>query len=302
MGLPSLTRGVGYRDDFQTVLWAIGTGVTATSDGDILSLSGTSSTNVGQGMATGNFTFFSTSAYPTLLIRASGAGTIDFTLFFSDVTTQTFTLALSSKFTVFTNTLTPGKTVGTIEFINQSVAGTITIDFVMFCKEVVTLPSASKSLRQRRKRRLVSIPIPFREGDIVQDLGSDSPEYDIAGQLVASNYTADQWWGLLNALMLETGIVQADGNPTWQWFQWDQGGAKVLPASFVVDENPGRVQNWDYQLQLKQFDVLGETLDNNIGVVLNLPAPNFIAPPPPPPQTTHVFNWNDGTKWTDVGV
>ena len=304
MGLPSLTRGIGYRIDFLDLAgWTVsGISGVATTDGDIL-------TQPPGVSISPSIAGISTNAYPSLMVRSNGNTLLpglgaNIFVSYTDGTGSTFVLPRTAGWQTSVFALTPNKTLYnqlTIGVSGHGV-GSVLVDFILIFKEQVTLPTASKSLRQRRKRRLVSIPIPFREGDIVQDLGSDSPEYDIAGQLIASNYTADQWWQLLNAIVLETGTVQSDGNPTWQWFQWDQGGAKVLPASFVVDENPGRAQNWDYQLQLKQFDVLGESVSNPVGALVDMPAPGFVPLPPAPLPTTHTFNWNDGTTWNNGGV
>jgi len=35
-----------------------------------------------------------------------------------------------------------------------------------------------------------------------------------------------------------------------------------------MDENPGRVQNWDFQMSLTQFDILGRTFANPVGGIL----------------------------------
>src|SRR6266516_3786517 len=80
-----------------------------------------------------------------------------------------------------------------------------------------------------------------------------------------NTYTADQWWYILTGLVHETGTVQADGNPTWQWFQSDQIQAKVLPTDWLPQEPMGRVQFWDYALQLKKFDILPETIPIDVG-------------------------------------
>jgi hypothetical protein len=282
MGLPTITRAKIFTEDWlnlttaQPGSWVIDSGVTATTDGDVLSLSGTISPN---GIYNGNIGAFSTTTYPSLLVRAKAnvARTLDFKFTFTDTTTQTITLSLTTSWQIFTNTLTSGKTTSDIRVSNQSSSGINSIDFIQIHKETLTLPTASKTVRQRTKRRVIAIPIWGKEGDVLQDGGSDSPEYDIAGQLVSTTsgqsgwtntYTADQWWQLLNGLQLETGTAQADGNMTWQWFTFDEGVAKVVVVAFVADENPGRVQNWDFNMSLKQFDVIGRTFANPVGGVL----------------------------------
>src|SRR2546425_290958 len=198
MGLPAITRGLGFRDDGldATLFTVTATGhvstATPTTDGDTISntvtfTNGVSGDNGGlvKGAPKG-LPALSTSTYPLLLIRHSdsGLGTnpdLIFELDYADGTIQTFSLTKSTTPVVDTFSLNTGKTLSTIDIYlraNASLNGsfTFTFDFIMFVKEVLTLPTASRSLRQRRKRRLVPVPIPFREGDIVQDLGSDSPE------------------------------------------------------------------------------------------------------------------------------
>src|SRR5438309_850569 len=118
MGDVTVSRGLYWRDDWLTQVWAAGSGVTASTDGDILSLSGTDATH---SLVTGIFSPFSTTTYPIVIIRAKGSGTIQFQ---GIEIPQTFTLSLnSSNYTTFINTWTPGNTIGTVKFYNQSIAG-----------------------------------------------------------------------------------------------------------------------------------------------------------------------------------
>ena len=111
--------------------WTKDTGVTATSNGDILSLSGTTSTN---GITRSGLNI-STDTYPKLVVRAKGSGTLDILVTFT-VGSQTLTINLAGSYglpSVFT--LTATKTVSSLKFQNQSVAGTNSIDYVMVCKD-----------------------------------------------------------------------------------------------------------------------------------------------------------------------
>jgi hypothetical protein len=138
----------------------------------------------------------------------------------------------------------------------------------------LTLPAVRQPISLRKRRNIVEIPILQREGGIQQDLGSMSPDITVGGHLVSSTagvgnwtntYTADQWWYILNGLILEAGTIQSDGNPTWQFFSSDQIQTKVLTTDLMLQEPTGRVQFWDYALQLKGFDILGETITNTLG-------------------------------------
>ena len=80
-----------------------------------------------------------------------------------------------------------------------------------------------------------------------------------------NTYTADQWWFIFNGLILESGIITPDGNPRWQWFQSDQIQAKVVVTDWMPQQPMGRVQFWDYAIQLKKFDILPETHLKDLG-------------------------------------
>ena len=289
MGLPQITRGIGFRDDgIDGSLWGTDntTHVTPgaiTTDGDVLNCTFTFSSavtgNYGQIRYLGTIPALSPSSYKRIIIRHQENFSVanpqaQLIVSYTDTSTDTFALTNTTTFLAETFALSATKTVSVIAYrltATGSLTGAFTenLDFTLIFKETLTLPTASRTVRQRSKRNIVKIPIPFREGNVTQDLGSDSPEYDIAGQLITTGpYTADQWWGIFQGLKLETGTAQADGNPTWQWFTWDQGSAKVLVVSFVADENPGRIQNWDYQIQMTQFDILGRTFANPVGGVL----------------------------------
>ncbi len=110
--------------------WTKDAGVTATSNGDILSLSGTTSTN---GITRSGLSI-STDTYPKLVLRAKGSGTLDLLVTFS-VGSQTLTINLTGSYATSTFTLTAGKTVNSLKFQNQSVAGVNSIDYVMICKD-----------------------------------------------------------------------------------------------------------------------------------------------------------------------
>jgi hypothetical protein len=142
------------------------------------------------------------------------------------------------------------------------------MDFIYQYKELLTLPSVRQPIALRKRRNMVELPVLQREGGVQQDLGSMSADITVGGHLISSTavvgqwtntYTADQWWYILSGLALETGTVRTDGNPTWQWFQSDQIQSKVLVTDWMPQQVMGRVQFWDYALQLKKFDVLGET-------------------------------------------
>ena len=270
MALPTITRGIGWRDDMtDATLWTLGSGVTLSSDGDIGTLAGTTSSNGASQTVPGSLP---TNTYPNLIVRAKSAdGTsrnLDVLVTYTSGS-STFTMTnLATTWQPFTFPLTASKTISSVKFQNQSASGSILIDFTYPFKETLTLPSVRSPIVLRKHRNIVEIPIIQREGGLQQDLGSLSAEITVSGHLITTQaYTADQWWYILNGLTLETGTIQADGNPTWQWFQSDQIGAKVMIVDWIPQQPMGRAQFWDYALVLKKFDVNSETLMNDIGPI-----------------------------------
>src|SRR5205807_3176428 len=147
--LAELLRGVGYRDNNFKPIGVLSAdndptpshtdasaqfGASASSDGDVLTFSGTSSSayvalgNIGIGIS------FSTTAYPYLVVRmkAVNPGTIDIKV--GDPTTfATFTATLTTKFQTFSFAMPSGHTLSLITFLNQSVAGNIQCDYAYGC-------------------------------------------------------------------------------------------------------------------------------------------------------------------------
>ncbi len=82
----------GPRQDNWINRGAADAGVTATTDGDILSLSGTTATNG----YTLTFTAYSTSTAQYVTVRAKGSGTLDLKVTYSDATSSTFTITLTA--------------------------------------------------------------------------------------------------------------------------------------------------------------------------------------------------------------
>jgi len=136
------------------------------------------------------------------------------------------------------------------------------------------LPTAIQPLQEQDVSIMPVIPIVGRQGGVVQYLGSMSPRYIIAGGLVnttsgqsgwTNTYTADQWWQLLKGVWIEQNTVQADGNPTWQWFSSDNINAKVL-LNYAPQQVPGRLAYHDYALSLTEFNILGLSTANLPGI------------------------------------
>src|SRR5260370_40994779 len=123
-----------------TISWAKDLGVTATSDGDILTFSG-SSPGLGVAWFPGSV---SSTTYPYLIVRAkaAGGGTLAIAVFNSGAT-MNLSITLAPTWTTFTVPLTTGRTISSILFGNQSVAGNIQLHYAYLCGDT-PLP-----LRQR---------------------------------------------------------------------------------------------------------------------------------------------------------
>src|SRR6266566_2671728 len=113
-----------------TIAWAKDIGVTATSDGDILTFSG-SSPGLGVTWFPGST---SSTTYPYLIVRAKAAngGTLAVAVFNSG-TTMNLSFTLAPTWQTFTLPLTTGRTISSIIFGNQSIAGNILLHYAYLC-------------------------------------------------------------------------------------------------------------------------------------------------------------------------
>ena len=125
------TSALGWVDAF-TYFGPHFTG-SASSDGDILSLSGTTA-NTGIIYKTNTQIGISSTTYPYLVLRAKGSGTIKIDVFRSDsLDAQTFTVTLNSSYKTFYFALATGHTIGNLIIYGQSVAGTNKFDYIALC-------------------------------------------------------------------------------------------------------------------------------------------------------------------------
>ena len=287
----TITRGIGDRDDQLTVTqWSqiLGTGWSAgtlTTDGDIATATATATSISATTMdlrqvpnpVGGSIT---TAAYTRVLIRhkdnfgSSGLGA-QLQITYTDSFADAFVLTNSATWITETFNLTSGHTLsnGGASLVDQfwyhqsggAVSGTFTenIDFIFICKEVLTLPAASQPLQLPLLRRVADLQIPSREGSVLQDLGSPSPQIEVGGTLITTsspnNYTGDQWWDVLVGVWLEA---------NWQWFASDRVAYKYQITELSNTQNPGRVGYYDFKLKLKKIDILtatAQTFSSNIG-------------------------------------
>ena len=277
----SITRAIGFRNDaLNTTNWAALTGVapglpsaSISTDGDIMTLSVTFTNNdindygSAQYSLTAGGETVSSTTYPKIMTRQKNMITstsVDLKLrvIYSDLTSDAFTLIKNTSFKAESFTLTAGKTVNNVEIaIIQNVTGpfsggpfTVDLDFIFIFKETLTLPAVSQPLQLTLPRTLVELPIPSREGGVLQDIGSDSARLDVAGALVTTsspnNYTGEQWWDVLVGAWLE-------GN--WQWLSSDRVNYKYQIEELTVRQDPGKVGYYEFKMRLKKVDILSAT-------------------------------------------
>jgi len=255
-----------YRDDFLDVSsWSPGNATLAT-DGDVATLTGTQNlSNYNASITSTVAAGVSTTTYPLLLARvknvsAGGTG-IQITVFYNDSTSQVSSIYTSSKLGLIKMQLNAGKTISSIvPFANMTALGQqFSIDFVQVYKEDLNLPAIIQPMPVSTGRIVAVLPILQRDGEVLQDLGSKSPELIIQGALVSTttptNHTAAEWWDLLEGLVLEA------ANETWQWVTSDRIHYKYLPIDLSRSEILSRKNYYEFTLRLKRFDVLSQTPD-----------------------------------------
>jgi hypothetical protein len=273
----TITRGVGIRTDFLDANVtqqnaASVSGVTVSSNGDLLTWSGTFTNPTSQDGAIIYISVpsLSSTIYPFTLARAQistmqGSFSLTGYVHYTDTTSQINQPNLGGStgpnFLIGTGNTVSGKLIDRLGFIviaNSTQVGTfnftVTLDFVYIFKETLTLPAASQPLQLPLMRRVADLQIPSREGSVLQDLGSSSPQIEVGGTLITTtapnNYTGDQWWDVLVGTWLEA---------NWQWFASDRVAYKYQITELSNTQNPGRVGYYDFKIRLKKVDIVTAT-------------------------------------------
>ncbi len=284
----TITRGVGARDDgldanLTQLNSASVSGTAVSSDGDTLTYSGTF-TNPANGDLAIAYRPISngpnSSTFKNAIVRwkITSLPATNFTLrswiHYANSQVDAFTLgsAVNTNFTA-----TSGALVVTNQIVDQlgievlvnpaPPAGTYTFnvswDFIYVFKETLTLPAASSPLSLTLSRYVVELPIPTREGGILQDLGSASAQLEVAGTLITTtspnNYTGDQWWDVLVGTWLEA---------NWQWFSSDRVAYKYQIENLTPSQDPGKVGFYGFKMRLRKVDIItaaGQTFASGTG-------------------------------------
>ncbi len=268
----TITRGVGARDDYPDANLTQSnspsvSGISLTTDGDILTFSGTF-TNPGVSDAaiayravspTISSTTYNSQIYRAKIVTSPGANFfIANYIHFTDGTTNSLFFTTIGTFVVLSNQLTTGKQIDRIGLqvqSSQTQTGTFTFsvqwDFIYVFKETLTLPAVSSPLTLSLSRYVVELPIPTREGGVLQDLGSASGQLEVDGTLITTtspnNYTGDQWWDVLVGTWLEA---------NWQWLTSDRVSYKYQIESLTPTEEPGKVGYYGFKMKLRKVDIL----------------------------------------------
>ncbi len=273
----TITRGVGARDDgidanlTQTNSGSV-SGTTVTTDGDTLTFSGTFTNPAANDQAYAyrpitNGPLINT-PYSLFIIRSKivtlqGNFNAYVRFHMSDGTVQTVNVggAPNSSFVITSQAFpvyAPAKTLdqmGVVVAANALQTGTFNFsvqwDFVYVFKETLTLPAVSSPLTLSLSRYVIELPIPTREGGIIQDLGSASGQLEVDGTLITTtspnNYTGDQWWDVLVGTWLEA---------NWQWLTSDRVSYKYQIESLTPTEEPGKVGYYGFKMKLRKVDII----------------------------------------------
>src|SRR5712692_7993175 len=269
----TITRGVGARDDgldaslTQTNSGTV-SGTSVTTDGDTLRFQGTFTNPANGDSAIAYRTITSgpatTSPYGKVMIRSKVAVlpanyTARAYVHYTTPAVDEFTFAsgVSTTFTVSTFSLITSGTVDRlgVKILAGSGAATgsfdVSWDFIMIFKETLTLPAMTSPLNFSLSRYVVELPIPTREGGILQDLGSASAQLEVDGTLVTTatpnNYTGDQWWDVLVGTWLEA---------NWQWLTSDRVSYKYQIEQLTPTQEPGKVGYYGFKMKLRKVDVI----------------------------------------------
>ena len=124
----------------------------------------------------------------------------------------------SSTWKVVSGTLTPAKTLNRLDFWADDypdavAAGTFQVyyDFVLFCQDIFTFPKCNVALYLPNPR-IADIPIPGREGQILQNLGSEKARVHLWEEMTQET----TGWGTPKGQRFYQ-IAHEMGSDLWQW-------------------------------------------------------------------------------------
>jgi len=251
------------------------TAVTIVSDGDVITIQGTTD-NVADEYVHYNKTTaaINTSYYTKYLIRwktslASDGLGLQVTLFFTagsgggsqELLEATGIPQFSTAWKVTSGTITPGRVIETVritanDYPNNCTNGTssVSLDFILLCRNVYTLPYVTDVTELEITPRYADFGTG-RIGDMSQYGGEESPIIHLSGDIDQ----ATTWHGdtTMDAEKMYRMCRDAYADP-WQWFTSDLIHCKVTPRRFTIGQygNKDAVKSWS--LDLKKYSLGNE--------------------------------------------
>lgn len=276
MTAPTITYGHGYLTDCddntgwsETVSGILAADASLTVDhGDIFNitakLDGAGDENV---QYEKNITNISSNTYPYFLVRYKTSASSNslgarVKLVFTSGTQWILgetTPQFSTTWKVVTGTITTGKTIDKIQvwaddYPDSANSGTPSVyfDFILLCKYIWTLPDF-KVLRPAFEKKIAQIPIPERDGDVIQDLGLKSPQIILQGDM----QHGESWGTPYGEYMY---YIMRDSDP-WQWITSDMINCKAKPTYFGPSQeaSSGQQRLWELRLLMYSLSSLGES-------------------------------------------
>ncbi len=245
MVLPTITYGVGWQTDCGNA-----TSWTETEDGCSATLTVDSGTvfNIAVASAVGNKIVYYeydlsnilSSTYTKFIVRYKTSNSLikaKVELIFTSGTQVVMPEASNTDWTIFTETITSGKTIDKIRIYATQATGNVYFDFISLHKETFSFPDF-KRVRVNVKPKLAVIPIPSRDTDIIQHLGRANTEIFIDVEMKSG----ESWGG--SKLTYGEYLMQVMFDRYFQWLTTDQGNFKVVPNpsgfEFSQDSDSGK--------------------------------------------------------------
>jgi len=284
---PTITYGHGWLHDCETVAgWTlIHVGITtpsATSDGDVLTLSGKPNTGGNDYLYVWkdvSASAINTTIYPQCVVRwktsvdANGLEAkfvVAYTAASGGGATTTV-LGFSTSWTTRTITLTPGRVIEYIQFHANDNPDTLTggvtsysvyFDFALMCQGVFTWPFVSGGVELEGFNNLQHLKIPGKVGNATQYLGGDDSTIRVYGDIDSTGTNAagvplvdEGWHGRWTAHDAEAFyqiLHYAFGDP-WQWFTSDVANLKVTLDRMRISQAKTDENLLSYELNLHEY-------------------------------------------------
>ena len=205
---------------------------------------------------------FSTDDYPNYLIRyktsapSDGVGAAvkaNFTIGTQYLLGEAFIPEFSANWTLKSGTLDAGKTMSRVDLIANDypdtvAAGTFQVyfDFILFYKDTFTFPKSNVILFLP-KPNIANIPIPGREGEILQNLGSEKARVHLWEEMMR-----ESTWGTPKGQWFYK-IAHEMGGDLWQWLTLPSHSCKFKATFDTAPEILFENGKLTFDLWLKEY-------------------------------------------------